>query len=70
MSNLKLHDEIRKVMAKKKSWKSHEIQSRIAKKSKLYSESTITSRLREMPDVISKRPTKKGVSSWDYQLIK
>lgn len=64
---LKLHEQIRKVMGYK-GWKSHDLQAAIAKKHKLYSESTITRRLREMPDVKAIRPKKPGALT--YKVIK
>jgi arginine repressor len=69
MSDLKLYKAIRKIMVKRKFWKSHDLQKAIAEKHKLYSESTITRRLREMPDVVASRPTIKGETSWNYRII-
>jgi len=69
VSNLKVYGKLRKLMKSKKLWKSYEVQARFQlKHDKLYSESTITRRLREMADVVAHRPSK-GQTSWDYELI-
>ena len=48
---LKIYGQIKSVMSSKTLWASHEIQKEVAKRWKLYSESTITRRMREMDDV-------------------
>ena len=65
-----LHELIRKIMRGKKNWKSYEIQTSLSSLKRFYSESTITRRLREMPDVIAIRPKSKVIKAWDYRLIK
>lgn len=65
---MKLNDKILEVMKEKKVWKSHEIQSVLALRHKLYSESTITRRLRAIPQVIASKPNN-GERAWDYQII-
>ena len=71
MSKLTNHQMIRKVMKRKKNWKSYEIQSQLAAQyEKFMSESTLTRRLREMADVIAIRPKSKTIKAWDYQLIR
>jgi hypothetical protein len=44
---LKIYGQIKSVMSSKTLWASHEIQKEVAKRWKLYSESTITRRMRD-----------------------
>lgn len=62
-----LHHKIRKIMRRKRWWKPSEVQRQIAlHHDKLYSESTITRRIREMKDVENK-PAK---GSWLYGVVR
>lgn len=66
MPKLRVHDEIYQVMGDK-PMTSYQIQ---AKLSRLYSESTITRRLREMPNVIANPPAdRKKSTAWTYQVL-
>lgn len=63
------HAAIRKVMKKKKWWKSYEIQTQLHLLGKFYSESSITARLREMkPEVLGMRRSR-TTKSYDWCLI-
>jgi len=69
---MKVHDQLREVMKRKKSWKSYDLQKIVKRPDgSPYSESTITRRLREMKEaglVKIERSKKKGETSWDYKL--
>lgn len=68
MSDLKIYKVIRKAMGKHKC-KSYDVQQMVLNETgRLYSESTITRRLREM-GAVATRPTDGG-TAWDYQLPK
>lgn len=66
MSDLKIYKVIRKGMGNGK-WKSYSVQRLVLRETgRLYSESTITRRLREM-GAVATRPTD-GSTAWDYRL--
>lgn len=60
-----IHFDIRKIMKRRKKWKPYQIQEELAK---IYSESSITARLRQMADVVCIHEMVDGKHHWFYIL--